>query len=223
VARTDADGDAVIEVHDTGEGIRPEVRARIFDPFFTTKPVGVGTGLGLSISHGIIAALGGEITVESEVGKGSVFRVALPAMRDAWRSEAPRPPRPSVRRARILVVDDEEMICVTLTRILSHAHEVHTLTRAREALERLLRGDEKYDVVLCDLMMPDLSGMELYEALKREAPEQIDRIVFLTGGAFTPRAQAFTTQVPNLFVEKPFEAEKLLDLIASRVAALSTV
>ena len=214
---TDEEGDAIIEVRDSGEGIRPEVRARIFDPFFTTKPIGVGTGLGLSISHGIIAAMGGDLSVETQVGKGSVFRVALPASRQARRVTTPPPPRPVVRRGRVLVVDDEEMICLTLSRVLSHTHDVHTNTHPREALARIV-GGERFDVILCDLMMPELSGMELYEAVREVDPEQAERIVFLTGGAFTARAQAFTAQVQNTFVEKPFDVDKLMAIVSSRVA-----
>jgi signal transduction histidine kinase len=216
VTRTDADGDVVVEVHDTGEGIRPEVRGRIFDPFFTTKPVGVGTGLGLSISHGLVAALGGELTVTSELGKGSVFRVELPAMRAQPRSDAPRVKRAGGIRGKILVVDDEDMICVTLARVLSHAHEVKTTTRAKDALERI-RSGEQFDLILCDLMMPELSGMDVYEEVKRIAPAQAERMVFLTGGAFTAKAQAFVASVKNSFVEKPFDVAALLELIQARI------
>jgi signal transduction histidine kinase/ActR/RegA family two-component response regulator len=218
VTRTDADGNAVIEVHDTGEGIRPELRARIFDPFFTTKPVGVGTGLGLSISHGIITSLGGSMSVESELGKGSVFRVTLPPLRATIAPQETRRVAVSRRRARILVVDDEELICQTLARVLSHTHTVETTTQAREAITRLADG-HRYDVIFCDLMMPELSGMDLYEAVQKIAPDQLDRIVFLTGGAFTARAQAFTAAVTNELVSKPFDVENLLELVSARVSA----
>jgi signal transduction histidine kinase len=218
VTRTDADGDVVVEVHDSGEGIRPEVRGRIFDPFFTTKPVGVGTGLGLSISHGLVTALGGAMTVESELGKGTVFRVELPALRAQPPAPPPRVSRPAPARARVLVVDDEELICMTLGRVLAHTHDVVTTTRAREALARIASG-ESFDLILCDLMMPELSGMDLYAEVKKVAPAQAERMVFLTGGAFTPRAQAFVQEVSNPFVEKPFDVDRLLELIQRHIDA----
>ncbi len=222
VTRTDAEGDVVVEVHDTGEGIRPEVRGRIFDPFFTTKPVGVGTGLGLSISHGLVTALGGAMTVESDPGKGTVFRVELPALRAPSTSRPPRVERPSVQRARLLVVDDEEMICLTLGRILAHAHDVVTTTRPRDALVRIQQG-ERFDLILCDLMMPELSGMDLYSALKSASPDQASRMIFLTGGAFTPKAQAFVEESDNPCVEKPFEVDRLLELIQARLEMTARV
>ena len=209
VTRAVATSAAIIEVHDTGTGIAPEIRDRIFDPFFTTKPVGVGTGLGLSICHGIITRLGGTIEIESELGKGSVFRVILPA------SEAAPAPRisssivpPSRRRTRVLVVDDDPMIGASIRRVLSSEHDVVVLTDAREALDRI-RSGERFEHVLCDLMMPEMSGMDFYEKLLNEAAEQCESVVFLTGGAFTQRAREFLDEVPNPRLEKPFDARAL--------------
>ncbi len=209
------DGDVVVEVRDTGAGMSEEHLARVFEPFFTTKPVGMGTGLGLSICHGIITSFGGRMEVESALGKGSTFRVILPATASARREATLRvAPVRSVapRRGRLLVVDDEPMIGMAIRRTLQREHEVVTLTSAREALTRIL-GGERFDVILCDVMMPEMSGMELHEELTRRAPELADRMVFLTGGAFTPQAREFLARVKNQRREKPFSAQELRDLV----------
>jgi PAS domain S-box-containing protein len=218
------DGGVLVEISDTGQGIPPEVLPRIFDPFFTTKPVGVGTGLGLSICHGIVAALGGDISVESAVGKGSTFRVHLPPL-DSPRAapppavgEAPQAAAPPARRGRILVVDDEPLVGRAVSRTLASSHEVVVLTSALAALERLTSPDETFDAVLCDLMMPEMTGMELYARLVAAAPALAARTIFLTGGAFTGPARAFLDGVPNACLEKPFEPGALRDTLARVLA-----
>jgi signal transduction histidine kinase len=210
-------GKVVVEVGDTGSGMPPDVLKRLFTPFFTTKPVGVGTGLGLSICHRIVAALGGEITVESTVGRGSSFRVTLPPA--SLRRETTLPLEAALavgKRAKILVVDDEPSVVKAAARILSEDHDVVTTQRGAEAL-LLIRGGERFDVILCDLMMPEMTGMELYAELAHAAPEQADKVVFLTGGAFTARARAFLDQVKNLRFEKPFDAASLRSIVQERL------
>jgi CheY-like chemotaxis protein len=215
--RTDGAGNVVVEVRDSGQGIAPEHRARLFDPFFTTKPVGVGTGLGLSICHNIIAAHGGTIEVESEVGKGSMFRVILRPSAIVTAFEEPPPPPPPGRRGRILVVDDEPMVVASVARLLSPEHEVVTVTAARDALTHLDEGD-RFDLILCDLMMPEMTGMDLLEELARTHPDQAERMVFTTGGAFTPRAQEFLDATPHQRIEKPFTSQGLRAAVRSQLA-----
>ncbi len=219
---TAPDGHAVIEISDTGGGIPPEVLPRIFDPFFTTKPPGVGTGLGLSICHGIVTQLGGTISVESAPGQGSTFRVSLPpAGPVAARAAAPPAPSASAARKRLLVVDDEPLVGRAVARILAAEHDVVTRTSARDALPDLL-GGPGFDLVLCDLMMPEMTGMDLHARLAREAPGVAARLVFLTGGAFTPAARDFLDRVPNARLEKPFEPQALRDVVAGALAATPT-
>jgi nitrogen-specific signal transduction histidine kinase/CheY-like chemotaxis protein len=211
VTSTDAAGRAVVEVRDTGPGIPATVLGRIFDPFFTTKPVGVGTGLGLSICHSIVTGMGGEIAVDSKLGRGTTFRITLPPSAGLVVPSAPSERPILAARAAVLIVDDDPFVGTALARVLRD-HEVSVVTRARDALD-LLSGGKHFDVILSDLMMPEMSGMELYEELTRRFPRAAERVVFLTGGAFTPDAKAFLDRVPNDQIEKPFDPKSLRALI----------
>ncbi|MBN1206659.1 MAG: PAS domain S-box protein [Myxococcaceae bacterium] len=211
--RPDASGMVAVEVRDTGVGISPEVLPRIFDPFFTTKPVGAGTGLGLSICHGIIKGLGGELTVQSEVGRGSTFTVLIPVAPAVTPSfQVPAGPVMSLT-GRILVIDDEPGVGRALARMIGGQHTVAVVESGQEALERLLSAGP-FDVVFCDLMMPDISGMDVYERVRELKPGLAARFVFMTGGAFTPRAREFLETVPNGWLEKPFDVQQMLRLLS---------
>jgi PAS domain S-box-containing protein len=206
VTRRDGHGRVVVEVQDNGVGIPREVIDRIFDPFFTTKPVGVGTGLGLSICHSIISGMGGDITVESELGRGTTFRVVLPtteqeAFPDPVMVEPPA--RRVTVRGRVLVVDDEPAVGRVLQRILRE-HLVEVANSGRQALELLEKGPEP-DAVLCDVMMPDLTGRDVYEAVQREHAGLAGRFIFVSGGAFTSGAREFLASITNPLLEKPFD------------------
>lgn len=218
---TGPDGRAVVEVADTGCGMPPGVLARLFTPFFTTKPPGVGTGLGLSICHRIVTALGGEITCESEVGRGTTFRVTLPASPHAIAQSTARPPvagATMAQRGSVLVVDDEVAVTRAVRRMLSGEHDVVAETSAADALALISRG-RRFDVILCDLMMPEMTGMDLHDELQKAAPDQAAKMVFLSGGAFTPRARDFLDSVPNHRLEKPFEVQQLRAVIRDRLLA----
>ncbi|HMI94555.1 MAG TPA: response regulator [Polyangiales bacterium] len=216
-ARRGSEGTVVVEIADTGGGIPEDVLQHLFTPFFTTKPAGVGTGLGLAICQRIVNESGGKIWVESTVGRGTTFFVQLlAAAADApVRSASLPPPGPAKRRAKILVVDDEQMIVTLVRRTLSE-HDVIGTTHPREALERLC-GGERFDVIFCDLLMPQITGMEIYAELEQHRPECLERLVFMTGGAFTPAATTFLQNVRNDRVEKPFNAAKLKSLVNARI------
>ncbi len=216
--RTSDDGRAVIEVSDTGAGISKENLQRIFDPFFTTKPFGVGTGLGLAICHRIVRELSGTIEVESAVGVGTLFRLVLPEARDSQNVKAKTVRPTSGHRARVLVVDDEPAMGRALQRSLREHLDVVALTSAREALA-LISSGERFEVILSDVMMPEVSGMELYGSLQRIAPDQCQRIIFVTGGAFTASAREFLDRVPNPRIEKPVEATNLLAMVAGLMSS----
>jgi nitrogen-specific signal transduction histidine kinase/CheY-like chemotaxis protein len=210
----------IVEISDTGAGIASDVLPRIFDPFFTTKPVGVGTGLGLSICHNIVAAVGGEISVESNPGAGSMFRVSLPIARVLSlrpRTQPSLPVQPVGRRLRIMLVDDEPSVVRALQRALRE-HDLVVAFSGSEALDVLDSG-QTFDIVFCDLMMAQLSGMELFETVRRRYPGIQDRFVFMTGGAFTQQAKDFLGGVTNPVVEKPFDIRALRSLVNRRVAA----
>ena len=215
---TDPIGRVVVEVRDTGPGMPPEILKKLFTPFFTTKTPGVGTGLGLAICQRIVTDLGGEIAVTSKVGVGTTFRIVLPVAHS--RPEAivvPPIVAPNTHRGRVLLVDDDEMLANAVGRSLSGQHEVVVLTSAREALSCIDEG-QRFDVILCDMMMPIVTGMDFYEHLLVSARDQADRIVFLTGGAFTVGAREFLDRVPNLRMEKPFNVKELRALVNERVA-----
>jgi PAS domain S-box-containing protein len=212
VTFTEEGGRAVVEVHDTGCGIPRENLSGVFDPFFTTKKADEGTGLGLSICQRIVTDLGGRITVDSEVGRGSTFRVVLPpASRRREEPESPRAGPSSPKRGRVLVVDDEVAVGAALGRVLQREHTVVVETDAREALARLAKED--FDVIFCDLMMPAMSGVEFYETLASSKPAAARRIVFMTGGAFTARSRTFLASVANISIAKPFDVETLRAVI----------
>jgi two-component system cell cycle sensor histidine kinase/response regulator CckA len=201
-----------VEVQDTGPGISSQLLRRIFDPFVTTKPAGRGTGLGLSICRRIVHSLEGTIEIQSHPGQGTVARVVLPRVARAPRPlTVPPPSMSAIRRAArgklsVLVVDDEPVIARLIQKALID-HDVTTAHDGREAVA--LMGQHAYDVILCDLIMPEMTGMDVYRAaLQRETPVN-ERIVFMTGGAFTQRARDFLQSVPNLRIEKPFDLTHL--------------
>jgi CheY-like chemotaxis protein len=209
----DRDRRVVVEIGDSGCGMTREVIDRVFDPFFTTKPVGVGTGLGLSVARNVVRSLGGEIHIDSMVGVGTVVRVVLPQITGpALRRATTRPEPVTARRARVLVIDDEPLVCKAVVRLLGADHDVTTTTRGTEALESIRTG-ARYDAILCDLMMPELTGMDMFEALAREFPDQAAKMIFLTGGTFTERARAFVEARPHSVASKPFKMQQLRALI----------
>ena len=233
VARVGDGGAVVVEIRDTGSAVPPGERARLFEPFSATSrlhegaapaSLRAGVGLGLSVSHAIVTALGGEIVVESGSDRGSCFRVSLPA---AERAPSPpaappvrsppatAPPPPGAALAgRILVVDDEPMVGRMVERALGQVHRITATLSAKEALARLEAG-ERYDVILCDLMMPGMTGMDLYDRVVRLDPAQAARMVFLSGGAFTQRAREFLERHPAL--DKPFDLRALEAVIQARL------
>jgi CheY-like chemotaxis protein len=158
------------------------------------------------------------VRVESEIGRGSTFRVTLPPAVMDSPSELVNAPTPEVaaQGGRLLVIDDEPMILGALRRSLSAEYNVTCVGDGRKALERL-RSGERYALILCDLMMPEMTGMDLFAELEKVAPDQASRMVFVSGGAFTPRAREFLERVPNARVEKPIDLQNLRLLLRNLV------
>jgi signal transduction histidine kinase/ActR/RegA family two-component response regulator len=216
--RTDCEGRAVIEVRDTGSGIDTAHLNLVFDPFFTTKPQHEGTGLGLSFCHSIVASLDGQITVKSERGEGSVFRVLLPGIALAT-STAPSftEPTPAVvqplanRRGQILVIDDEPDICLALEEALQRSHDVVTTTEAVRALDLLAAG-QRFHLILCDVRMPRMTGLDFYARLTALDPSQARRVVLMSG-AFSRRPGDPALVLPAPVLEKPFGVDRVLSLL----------
>jgi signal transduction histidine kinase len=203
----------VIEIEDTGVGIPPELKRRIFEPFFTTKPAGTGTGLGLSISRDIISAAGGSLNVSSEPGKGATFRIELPVdaereqPREGEREEQP----PSLEPQRVLVIDDEPMIG-RLVEAALNGHVVETTVEPSVALGRV--ADRPYDLVLCDLKMPNMSGIEFYNELCRRRPDLKNCFVLMTGAAADQELDKFIALNEVSVLRKPFMMKELRQHVA---------
>jgi PAS domain S-box-containing protein len=210
-----------IRVTDDGSGIAPDLVSRIFEPFFSTKAPGVGTGLGLSICHGIVRAHGGSIRVRSEIGKGSEFIVELPR---ELRVEMHREDHAVVSKnapARILVIDDEPSFGDALREMLSDVHEVTVVRSGRDGVEHIQDGED-YDMVLCDVMMPDIGGLGVYEEVRRTAPWIAARFVFMTGGVATESARELLEFVDRPRLTKPFtrnDVEAMLVRVRSRAGS----
>lgn len=219
-------GNVLVEIEDTGRGIPAKDHARVFEPFYVTG-AGLGPGLGLSISRSIAVACGGDVTLRSEPGVGSCFRVVLPAAAGAegsvrrWPAPptpTPTPPQPAVARGRVLVVDDEPGIRQLVARLLRDLHDVELAGSGEEA-KALLERDPAFDAILCDLMMPRMSGLELHAWMRAEAPELAPRVIFMTGGTFTPGAAEYLGGITNRQLDKPFERRTLTRAVDEMVKA----
>lgn len=211
---------AQIEITDTGVGIAPEVLPHVFEPFSTTKRRGEGSGLGLAISKRIIEELGGTISIQSELGHGCRVSIELPrTQRDAVTAKYLRPlsHRNSDRaeRLRLLVIDDEISIGRTLRDIMLD-YAVTVAVSAHEALD-LLQSEAPFDAVLCDLMMPDMTGPELFRTACQDRPELAERFIFMTGGAFTDHAREFLEHTSCPTLSKPFTIANVYRVVEQAV------
>jgi PAS domain S-box-containing protein len=215
------DHSAIAQIRDNGSGMTPDVLRHVFDPFFTTKPTGVGTGLGLPICLGIARAIGGDIRLASEPGRGTTVTVTLPLYRES--ETQPTDPHPTALaarerlsspppRGRVLLIDDERAVAESLALALSEDHDVVTVGSAAEARKRIASGD-RFDVVLCDLVMPGESGMQLFEHVRASWPDLARRFAFMTGGAFLPETDRFLQEIDNPRIEKPFDIEAVRSLV----------
>lgn len=208
-------GDRVaVEVSDTGDGILPDRLERIFDPDLGAS--GPGAGLGLPLCRSIVTALGGEIRVTSQVGKGTTFLVTFPVASSGTAESRSDRAAPAARR-RILVVDDEPLVGTIIARTLSGEFDVVPVGGAPEALDLLTRG-ERFDVIFSDLLMPGMTGMDLHREVGRLDPRLASKMVFLSGGAFTEAARDFLAMPGVECIAKPFDLATLRGAVAKRLA-----
>lgn len=209
-------------VSDTGPGITPENLSRVFEPFFTTKPVGQGTGMGLSICYSIVAAHGGKLWAESELGKGAALVVELPAAtRPAIDEATPATPAvPAPRRGHILVIDDEEDVADTLRDLLeSLGQRVTVAIGGACGWEQLAIPGAQYDMVTLDLKMPDFPGPKLWERLMAVGSPLAERVVFVTGDTVSSETHQFLEHAGRPVLQKPFDLEGLVALVRRQMPA----
>jgi signal transduction histidine kinase len=214
-----AQASVVIEVHDNGPGVPDEVQSRIFDPFFTTKEVGKGTGLGLSVAYALVHEHSGRIWVTSEQGHGASFFVGLPV--SPRTVEVPRTTAPvsldAFKGARVLVVEDEPALAIAVAEALVDAGFV--VDRAGDGEEGLTRlAEQSYELIVCDLKMPRIDGMQFYRAMAAATPALARRVIFVTGDVAGTDAERFLEETGCRWLSKPF---RLGDLLRAARDALS--
>jgi CheY-like chemotaxis protein len=214
--------DVIVSISDTRRGLSPVRLRQMFEPLFSTK---THAGIGLSGSHDLVEQLGGSLIVESRPEIGTTFHVILPL-----RASASMPPAAAYAprlaqiawsktraRPRLLVIDDEPLLCKLLEMLLVNDYDVVALSQPDLALMRILDGEE-FDLILCDVMMPDVTGIELYERAIAQRPEVTERFVFMTGGAFSEPEQSFLVSSRSPQLRKPFRQAELLETIEARLS-----
>jgi CheY-like chemotaxis protein len=219
--KTEQTGNTIrVSFKDDGPGIAKENIGRVFDPFFTTKEVGEGTGLGLSLSHSIITEHKGALYVKSTPGKGATFIIELPIVaeeeEEIEKVEAVEETG-KTSGGRILVVDDEPAIPAFLKRVLGgEGYEVTTVSSGEEALDRI--ESEEYGLILCDIKMPGLSGIEIYEQIEKVASSLQKRVIFITGDVMSADTREFLKRTKVPYVTKPFDIAKLKEEVKRVIA-----
>ena len=241
-ARGNADGRVVVSteqrddrvllvVEDNGIGMSAEVKARIYEPFYTTRPPGSGTGLGLSIVLELVRMNRALLRCETTLGRGTRFEIEWPASSAAasvatastapvglqGEASATAQSAPQ-RRARVLFVDDEPAIAEVYGALLGELHDVTVALGGRHAIDEL-KSDKAFDVVVCDLMMPEVDGAAVYEHVLRERPELATRFVMCSGGLVTDRARTFAARGAVKLLYKPIPTPQLLSMIESLARA----
>lgn len=209
-------GKIVFEVEDNGGGIRPDLLDKVFDPFFTTKPIGEGTGLGLAVCRQLIEAMHGTLELSSTPDVGTLVRVTIPPMSEATQEDVEDNEDVQFQGVKLLIIDDQPAVIRTLTRMLAPlGMSISTETNPGRAINKIL--NENFDLFLCDLMMPNMTGMMIYRKLMNERPELCQRFVFMSGGPASEEARAFCAAHEDKLLGKPIELGHMKTLIASRL------
>jgi two-component system, NtrC family, sensor kinase len=221
------EGAVRVSVQDDGPGISENAQSRIFDPFFTTKPVGEGTGLGLALVHSMVTEQKGQVWVRSQPGHGTTFILEFPASLSAAVGEGENVvgetavfPPTTITNARILVLDDETSLLNALVEILTRSgYLVEGLTDARTALAKL--AHHEYHLLICDLMMPGLNGMDFYHEAITAHPGIKEKFVFITGNTVSPSSQKFFQDTEAAYLSKPFDLTIFLKLVREKLRQLA--
>jgi two-component system, NtrC family, sensor kinase len=201
-----------VEITVAGPRVVTEAAGEVLDSFPVSRFF-EGGRFAVAVCQRLVDDFGGQLLSESEPGRTSTFRVLIPVAEQRPDSlPVARGGSGARQRARVLVVDDEPRIGSAITRILNPVHEVTSVYTAQDAISRFEQGEE-YDVILCDILMPHLSGYDLYQSLAQIAPQSLDRIIFMTGGPFSTRGASFLDTVTNPRLEKPFSPEALRTLV----------
>ena len=202
-----------ISVTDTGVGVPVVLRDRIFEPFYTTRKPGEGSGLGLPLARDIVRRHGGELRLASTPGEPTRFVVILPIDTQLPSRPAPAKSRPAPQSGRVLLIDDEPMVRRTLSQQLSRSGlDVAIADNGLEAMA-ILSHDTEFDVILCDMMMPELDGSEFYAALKDIHPALTHRVLFYSGATLPRHLHTFQSTVKRPVLRKPLSRLKLLNAV----------
>ncbi len=208
----------IIGVSDTGVGIDEADHERIFTPGFTTKAQDGGMGLGLSLCKRVAEEHGGRVEAHRLPEHGMRFELVIPVDTGLQPVERKRDSRPiseaPTTRSRILIVDDDAMVLSALRRRLRRRYDIVTVLGGVEALARIAE-DSRFDAIVCDLMMPEVDGKSFYDTIAQSYPKLVERIVFMSGGAFTPRLRKFAASVSNPMLQKPVTREDLESMLTS--------
>ena len=210
-----------LSIADTGVGMKDEITNKIFEPFFTTKEVGKGTGLGLSVVHGVVKQCGGGISLESKVGIGTTFRILFPAQTDAAKSAEPSTsPRSFKGHETILVVEDEIAVCkIVKTGLEANGYKVLHANGGQEAIQLAANFPGIIDLLLTDVVMPEMSGQKVADAIKLQRPGI--RVIYMSGYANEVVFRRGVTDTTDEFLQKPFTTIGLTRKVRSVLAAIA--
>lgn len=213
-----------VSISDDGPGILEEIKRKVFDPFFTTKAPGKGTGLGLSVSYGIIKEHGGEIHFSNNEKEGVTFVIDLPVLTPGVNSSYPdnlvtQSKLMELINKRVLIVEDEEMIVSLLKSILEETGNIVDIApNGKEAIDRI--DMNQYDLIICDIKMPEINGVQFYDEVQRTKPELTSKFIFMTGDP-SNETMDFLDKVGNPYLVKPFKIEKFKSQINEILANYS--
>jgi two-component system cell cycle sensor histidine kinase/response regulator CckA len=210
----------VCDIIDTGTGIPPEVLPKIFEPFFTTKDIGKGTGLGLSTVYGIVKQSGGYIYPLTEIDKGTTFRIMLPryipqeieTQTEISHTQEAQPPRDLTGEASILLVEDEESVRMVASQVLkSRGYTVHEAISGTDALDVMAEINNQVDLVVSDVVMPEMDGPSLLKELRKKQPNL--KVIFVSGYAEDAFAKNLPEHEKFSFLPKPFSLKQLAEKV----------